>query len=446
MSGTLHSDSSSLTSVISMTFDNIGNLYSTINFSGTIILIDNNGSGSTFIDDTPGDHSVTNIVYYNDYLYISELNTTSIWYVNINNAATFQPFVTLPNNVLPYGSVIYNSYLYVVTFNSNGTFAGVYKVDLTNTQQPSLFISPNSPTPVFDNNGASYIQIDSNGNYYITDLNNVYKFNNLGEYVGIFLSNVTFNNILLNNNIFYFNDSNTNKISVYNINGILINNNYANAGCAPFGGGLAIKNNNFYFTNYIDNGINTTSFIYFLPISSIYPITCFNENTKILCDKGYIPIQNLRKGDLIKTLKNGFIPIDMIGKRDIYHPAVNERIKDQLYICNKENYPELLEDLILTGCHSILVENSIKIVNKEQIEKVIEVNGAIFITDDKLRLPACVDDRTSILPKPGNYTIYHFALENNDYYMNYGIYANGLLVETCSKRYLKELSNMTLIE
>ena len=31
--------------------------------------------------------------------------------------------------------------------------------------------------------------------------------------------------------------------------------------------------------------------------------------------------------------------------------------------------------------------------------------------------------------------------------MNYGIYANGLLVETCSKRYLTELelSNMTLI-
>jgi len=36
------------------------------------------------------------------------------------------------------------------------------------------------------------------------------------------------------------------------------------------------------------------------------------------------------------------------------------------------------------------------------------------------------------------------ALENNDYYMNYGIFANGLLVETTSKRYIKELSNMTL--
>ena len=33
-----------------------------------------------------------------------------------------------------------------------------------------------------------------------------------------------------------------------------------------------------------------------------------------------------------------------------------------------------------------------------------------------------------------------------NYYGNYGIWANGLLVETCSKRYLKELSGMALIE
>lgn len=42
-------------------------------------------------------------------------------------------------------------------------------------------------------------------------------------------------------------------------------------------------------------------------------------------------------------------------------------------------------------------------------------------------------------------TIYHLALENESYYNNYGIYANGLLVESCSQRYLKELSNMELI-
>ena len=77
---------------------------------------------------------------------------------------------------------------------------------------------------------------------------------------------------------------------------------------------------------------------------------------------------------------------------------------------------------------------------------MIEVNGNTYVTDGKYRLPACADERTSVYDTEGNYTIYHLALENDDYYMNYGIYANGLLVESCSKRYLKELSGMTLIE
>ena len=175
-------------------------------------------------------------------------------------------------------------------------------------------------------------------------------------------------------------------------------------------------------------------------------IPCFKEDTKILTDKGYIPIQYLRKGDLVKTLKHDYKEIDMIGKREIYHPALQERIKDQLYKCSQTEYTEIFEPLIITGCHSILVENSDTIVNKKQIEKVIEVNGGIYLTNDKLRLPACVDERAIVYETSGNYTIYHIALENNDYYTNYGIYANGLLVESCSKRYLKELSNMTLIK
>jgi hypothetical protein len=146
----------------------------------------------------------------------------------------------------------------------------------------------------------------------------------------------------------------------------------------------------------------------------------------------------------VKTLKHGFVPIELIGKREIDNPGCKERIKEQLYCCNKDKFKEVFEPLIITGCHSILVENSVTVVNAEQIEKVKEVNGGIYLTDGKLRLPACVDLRTSVYSVPGTYTIYHLALENDDYYMNYGIYANGLLVETCSKRYLKELSGMEL--
>lgn len=179
------------------------------------------------------------------------------------------------------------------------------------------------------------------------------------------------------------------------------------------------------------------------PVPPIPSIVCFKEDAQIFTDKGYILVQDLRKGDLIKTIKHGYKPIDLIGRKRIYHPALKERIKDQLYECSQIEYPELFEPLVVTGCHSILVDG---FVNEEQKEQVIKVNGNTYVTDNKYRLPACVDPRSSVYEPSGNYMIYHFALENNDEFMNYGIYANGLLVETCSKRYLKELSDMTFIE
>ena len=171
-------------------------------------------------------------------------------------------------------------------------------------------------------------------------------------------------------------------------------------------------------------------------------IVCFKEGSLILTDKGYLPIQQLRPGDLVKTLLNGFVPICMIGKRDIYHPASVHRVKDQLYVCTSDAYPEVFEPLVITGCHSILVY---EYASNEEREHMLEVNGDTYMTDDYYRLPACVDKRAKVYDKQGTYTIYHIALEHHNYYMNYGVYANGLLVETCSKRYLKELSNMELI-
>jgi hypothetical protein len=59
---------------------------------------------------------------------------------------------------------------------------------------------------------------------------------------------------------------------------------------------------------------------------------------------------------------------------------------------------------------------------------------------------ACLDERAMPYLEEGSFTIWHIALDNDNKYMNYGIYANGLLVETCSKRYLRESSGMTLID
>jgi hypothetical protein len=167
---------------------------------------------------------------------------------------------------------------------------------------------------------------------------------------------------------------------------------------------------------------------------------CFKEGTKILTRQGYKKIETLKKGDLLKTINNGFVAIDLIGKKDIYHSASETRIKDQLYQCSSDKYPSVFEDLVLTGAHSILVD---EFASESQKEKAIEVNGGeVYVTDGKYRLPACADSKTTVYKTSGVYTIYHIALENENYSSNYGIYANGLLVESCSKKFLIELSGM----
>jgi len=176
----------------------------------------------------------------------------------------------------------------------------------------------------------------------------------------------------------------------------------------------------------------------------MYPsMTCFKEGTKILTNNGYRPIETLRVGDRISTLWNGFQPIVMIGKRTIYHPASPERVKEQLYVCSPEQYPEVIADLVLTGCHSILVRS---FSSDEQRARSIEVNGDLFVTDNRYRVPACVDERATVYPHSGNYDVYHLALEHTDPRMNYGIYANGLLVESCSIRHMNTLANMELLQ
>lgn len=193
----------------------------------------------------------------------------------------------------------------------------------------------------------------------------------------------------------------------------------------------------FYVTasNQFGTGLSGSS----LPITNSYP--CFLIGSKILTDKGYLPIEKLRKGHLVKTLKHGFLPIVLIGKSPIYNSGDKERIKNRLYNLSTKKYNELTEDLVLTGCHSLLVD----ILTKEQEDATLQNYGEFNITDSKVRLETYLDLKSEPYSKEGTFTIYHLALENENYFSNYGIWANGLLVETCSKRYLTEFSGMELI-
>ena len=194
---------------------------------------------------------------------------------------------------------------------------------------------------------------------------------------------------------------------------------------------------------YVNGDILNNDGAYYL-----YPAApCFLEGTTILCQvdgvEKYVPIEQLKKGALVKTSLDGYKPVVLLGKGTIQNPGDDERTENRLYKCSTSKYPELKEDLYITGCHSILVFP----ITEKQKEDTIKHLGNLFVTDKKYRLIACVDERAEPWNSKGEYTIWHLALEHSDEKMNYGVYANGgLLVETCSINFLKNKSNMECVE
>jgi len=178
----------------------------------------------------------------------------------------------------------------------------------------------------------------------------------------------------------------------------------------------------------------------------LYPANpCFLEGSTVLCQvdgiEKQVPVEQLQKGTLVKTSLDGYKPVVLIGKGLLQNPGTNERTENRLYKCSVNQYPQLKEDLYITGCHSILEFP----LSEKQKEDTLHRLGKLFVTDKKHRLMACLDERAEPWNSEGIYTIWHFALDHQDERMNYGVYANGgLLVETCSIRTLRDHTNMTV--
>ena len=134
----------------------------------------------------------------------------------------------------------------------------------------------------------------------------------------------------------------------------------------------------------------------------------------------------------------------MIGKNIINHNANKNRIKDQLYKYSKGVYPELIDDLIISGGHSILVED---FETEEQKSANIKYFGEELPKVDGLyKLLTYVNEKSCPYNEKGDFEIYHLSLENKEIDKEYGIYANGLLVESCSIIDFIKYSGLKMIE
>ena len=180
-------------------------------------------------------------------------------------------------------------------------------------------------------------------------------------------------------------------------------------------------------TSELNEGIGNSTFI-----TQISDPSCFNEGTKILClnknlGEEYIPIETLRSGDLVKTFKHGYRKIDLIGKNTLINNP--SKFNECMFKMEKSDSNGLIEDLIVTGGHSILVDDLGE--QKEENEKLLGTQ----IIDNKYLLLAAVSSDFSKIETVNVYTYYHFILENNgNDEERYGVWANGVLTETPSKK------------
>lgn len=201
-------------------------------------------------------------------------------------------------------------------------------------------------------------------------------------------------------------------------------------------------------STYINSGLSDPTFIAFNPDKFLYisnfvnnsivktqTASCFNHDTKILClnkefQEEYLPIQDLRKGDIVKTYLHGYRKIDLIGKGAISNkPHI---WNESMYKMVKTDTNGLFEDLIVTGGHAILVDE----VTEEQSNayEPLGIKGYTEKIDDKFLLMPAVSDAFVQLTDDEIYRYYHLVPENNgDDNQRFGIWANGILSETPSK-------------
>jgi hypothetical protein len=154
-------------------------------------------------------------------------------------------------------------------------------------------------------------------------------------------------------------------------------------------------------------------------------ISCFVKGSKILGLAGYVAVEHLKVGDLIKTYLHGYRKIKnmLIGKTE-NNPNTNEL--DTIFV--NEN------KLMLTGGHGILVDELSELEIKNQA--LLKFDQVI---DGKKIALACYNSNFKSVEQ-GKYTYYNFVLENDDdTTRRFGIYANGLLCETPSEDYFYEL-------
>lgn len=161
---------------------------------------------------------------------------------------------------------------------------------------------------------------------------------------------------------------------------------------------------------------------------------CYLKGTKILCEidgeEQYINIENLLPGMIIKTHLHGYKKLKILGWnkfKNSSNPHTSKICK--LYKLSKEKNSDLIEDLYVSGQHSILVDN----INQNEKNLMLTRWSKLLKIDNKHLLMAYASMDFEEITDDNEYELFQIVLENeNNNKQQFGIWANGILSETMS--------------
>jgi len=182
---------------------------------------------------------------------------------------------------------------------------------------------------------------------------------------------------------------------------------------------------------------------YFVVSNHMFTSTaaCFNENTTLLTlvndEEVYKSIKDVKVGDELVTYKHGLKKVTHIDHNTLTNNP--DSVSDCMYkLSVSDKYPDLTDDLILLGRHSILVDQ----LTKKQKRKTMEIHPVDKI-DDKSLLITMFNDDFEVIDSHETFTYYHLVLEpgKDKVDRRYGVYVNGgdVIAATAYKRdFLKQ--------
>jgi hypothetical protein len=167
----------------------------------------------------------------------------------------------------------------------------------------------------------------------------------------------------------------------------------------------------------------TQTFIPFTVTNVSGSIPCFGEGTQILTieneEEKYVAVEKLVEGSVVKTYKHGARKIAKI----VSGSFINDPQEPKRCMYKLPKTDAMTNDLILTGGHAVLVDESPKGLQFKIDDKWLSFaeNNADFVKIDDHQI----------------YKYYNFSMENDgDKDRRFGVWANGVLCETPSEKQL----------